>query len=77
MNFRMVLYDAQYKYVFGIQKKVHAPLASVNYIKPEASFDLFVLQMFHHILNGEREVFWQYGKVTCAAFSLKDLDTVR
>ncbi|XP_068746067.1 transient receptor potential cation channel subfamily V member 5-like [Montipora capricornis] len=33
-------------------------------------------EMFHHILTREREVFWQYGEVTCAAFSLKDLDTV-
>lgn len=33
--------------------------------------------MFDHILTREREVFWQYGEVTCAAFSLKDLDTVR
>lgn len=33
-------------------------------------------EMFHHILTREREVFWQYGEVTCAAFSLKNLDTV-
>ena len=32
--------------------------------------------MFDHILTREREVFWQYGEVTCAAFSLKDLDSV-
>ena len=32
--------------------------------------------MFHHILTREREVFWQYGEVTCAAFSLNNLDTV-
>ncbi|KAK2572384.1 Transient receptor potential cation channel subfamily V member 6 [Acropora cervicornis] len=32
-------------------------------------------EMFQHILTREREVFWQYGEVTCAAFSLKDLDT--
>ena len=37
---------------------------------------LFLFQMFDHILTREREVFWQYGDVTCAAFSLKDLDTV-
>ena len=37
---------------------------------------MVALQMFQHILTREREVFWQYGEVTCAAFSLKDLDTV-
>ena len=33
--------------------------------------------MFHHMLTREREVFWKYGEVTCAAFSLKDMDTVK
>lgn len=33
-------------------------------------------EMFHHILTRERDVFWKYGEVTCAAFSLKDLDTL-
>ena len=32
--------------------------------------------MFNHILNRDREVFWTYGDVTCAAFPLKGLDTV-
>ena len=35
-----------------------------------------VLQMFDHILTLDREVFWKYGNVTCAAFSLRDIDTV-
>ena len=39
-------------------------------------FLLCLSQMFHHILTREREVFWQYGEVTCAAFSLNNLDTV-
>ena len=39
-------------------------------------FQLCLFQMFHHILTREREVFWQYGEVTCAAFSLNNLDTV-
>ena len=39
-------------------------------------FLLCLFQMFHHILTREREVFWQYGEVTCAAFSLNNLDTV-
>ena len=37
---------------------------------------LLNVQMFDHILTKEREVFWEYGGVTCAAFPLKDLDTV-
>lgn len=51
----------------------------VNNKKCIDTFTVFLLclfQMFHHILTREREVFWQYGEVTCAAFSLNNLDTV-
>ncbi|XP_048584484.1 transient receptor potential cation channel subfamily V member 6 [Nematostella vectensis] len=33
-------------------------------------------EMFHHILTKSREVFWEYGNVTAAAFPLWELDTI-
>ncbi|XP_066276923.1 transient receptor potential cation channel subfamily V member 5-like isoform X2 [Branchiostoma lanceolatum] len=33
-------------------------------------------KMFQHILETEREVYWTYGEVTCAAYNLTDLDTI-
>ncbi|XP_070540761.1 transient receptor potential cation channel subfamily V member 5-like isoform X2 [Ptychodera flava] len=33
-------------------------------------------EMFDHILELEREVYWIYGNVTCAAYALNGLDTI-
>ena len=32
--------------------------------------------MYDHILELEREVFWIYGNVTCAAYPLEHIDTI-
>ncbi|XP_068237254.1 transient receptor potential cation channel subfamily V member 5 [Palaemon carinicauda] len=32
--------------------------------------------IFFHILNIEREIYWQIGNITCAAYPLEDLDTI-
>ena len=32
--------------------------------------------MYDHILELEREVFWIYGNVTCAAYPLQHIDTI-
>ena len=34
------------------------------------------LQMYEHILEIERQVFWMYGNVTCAAYPLQHIDTI-
>ncbi|CAH1783392.1 unnamed protein product [Owenia fusiformis] len=33
-------------------------------------------EMYEHILEIEREVYWIYGDVTCAAYPLEDIDTI-
>ena len=40
------------------------------------SFCDLLLQMYEHILEIEREVYWIYGSVTCAAYPLLDIDTI-
>ena len=32
--------------------------------------------MYEHILEKIRQVMWIYGKVTCAGYPLKDIDTI-
>lgn len=32
--------------------------------------------MFFHILNIEREIYWQLGSITCAAYPLEQIDTI-
>ena len=49
-----------------------APLSSAAY---EGNF-LLIWQMYDHILEIEREVYWIYGNVTCAAYPLEDIDTI-
>lgn len=33
-------------------------------------------EMFFHILNIEREIYWQIGATTCAAYPLGQVDTI-
>jgi hypothetical protein len=33
-------------------------------------------EMFFHIINIEREIYWQIGSVTCAAYPLTKMDTI-
>lgn len=34
------------------------------------------VEMFFHIMNIEREIYWQLGSVTCAAYPLPQIDTI-
>ncbi|XP_067008057.2 transient receptor potential cation channel subfamily V member 5 [Anabrus simplex] len=34
------------------------------------------IEMFFHILNIEREIYWQIGSITCAAYPLEQIDTI-
>ena len=36
----------------------------------------FSLDMFFHIANLEREVYWQIGNVCCSAYPIEQLDTI-
>lgn len=35
-----------------------------------------VLQMFEHIMETDREVYWVYGNVSCAGYPLENIDTI-
>lgn len=34
------------------------------------------IEIFFHILNIEREIYWQIGSITCAAYPLSQIDTI-
>ncbi|XP_015113210.1 transient receptor potential cation channel subfamily V member 5 [Diachasma alloeum] len=34
------------------------------------------IEMFFHIMNIEREIYWQIGSITCAAYPLSQFDTI-
>ncbi|XP_034948098.1 transient receptor potential cation channel subfamily V member 5 [Chelonus insularis] len=38
--------------------------------------ELARIEMFFHIMNIEREIYWQIGSITCAAYPLHQVDTI-
>lgn len=34
------------------------------------------VEMFFHVMNIEREIYWQLGSITCAAYPLEQIDTI-
>lgn len=34
------------------------------------------IEMFFHIMNIEREIYWQIGSITCAGYPLSQIDTI-
>ena len=55
------------KIVFVTRQEL-TPLSMAAYLaKPE---------MFFHIANLEREVYWQIGNVTCSAYPIEQLDSI-
>ncbi|XP_046140984.1 transient receptor potential cation channel subfamily V member 5 [Osmia bicornis bicornis] len=64
---------------FDMAYEVGASLAIRNtqHLTPlTLSAKLARIEMFFHILNIEREIYWQIGSITCAAYPLSQVDTI-
>nr|QEQ91638.1 nanchung [Periplaneta americana] len=64
---------------FDMAYEVGASLAvrNVQNLTPlTLSAKLARIEMFFHILNIEREIYWQIGSITCAAYPLEQIDTI-
>ncbi|XP_015609265.1 transient receptor potential cation channel subfamily V member 5 isoform X2 [Cephus cinctus] len=52
-------------------------LKNVQHLTPlTLAAKLAHIEMFFHILNIEREIYWQIGSITCAAYPLSQVDTI-
>lgn len=52
-------------------------LRNVQHLTPlTLSAKLARVEMFFHILNIDREIYWQIGSITCAAYPLSQIDTI-
>jgi len=52
-------------------------IRNVQHLTPlTLSAKLARIEMFFHILNIEREIYWQIGSITCAAYPLSQIDTI-
>ncbi|XP_063989987.1 transient receptor potential cation channel subfamily V member 5 isoform X2 [Diachasmimorpha longicaudata] len=64
---------------FDMAYEVGASLAIRNnqHLTPlTLSARLARIEMFFHIMNIEREIYWQIGSITCAAYPLSQFDTI-
>ncbi|XP_033305073.1 transient receptor potential cation channel subfamily V member 5 isoform X3 [Bombus bifarius] len=64
---------------FDMAYEVGASLAIRNaqHLTPlTLSAKLARIELFFHILNIEREIYWQIGSITCAAYPLSQVDTI-
>lgn len=53
------------------------PIRNSQHLTPlTLSAKLARIEMFFHILNIEREIYWQIGSITCAAYPLSQVDTI-
>lgn len=65
--------------MFDMAYEVGASLAIRNaqHLTPlTLSAKLARIELFFHILNIEREIYWQIGSITCAAYPLSQVDTI-
>ncbi|XP_048506566.1 transient receptor potential cation channel subfamily V member 5 isoform X2 [Athalia rosae] len=72
----LVIYQ---KLTFDMAYEVGASLAlrNVQCLTPlTLAAKLARIEMFFHILNIEREIYWQIGSITCAAYPLMLIDTI-
>lgn len=52
-------------------------IRNIQHLTPlTLSAKLARIEMFFHILNIEREIYWQIGSITCAAYPLSQIDTI-
>jgi len=76
---RLILLHVILQATFDMAYEVGASLSirNVQQLTPlTLSAKLARIEMFFHILNIEREIYWQIGSITCAAYPLSQIDTI-
>ncbi|XP_011866570.1 PREDICTED: transient receptor potential cation channel subfamily V member 5 [Vollenhovia emeryi] len=73
----LVIYEkvATFDMAYEVGSSLH--LRNVQHLTPlTLAAKLARIEMFFHILNIEREIYWQIGSITCAAYPLSQIDTI-
>lgn len=73
----LVIYEKQE--TFDMAYEVGSSLGvrnSLNMTPLTLASKLGRVDMFFHIMNIEREIYWQLGSITCAAYPLSQIDTI-
>ncbi|XP_029680490.1 transient receptor potential cation channel subfamily V member 5 [Formica exsecta] len=73
----LVIYEKLTTFDMAYEVGASLDLRNVQHLTPlTLSAKLARIEMFFHILNIEREIYWQIGSITCAAYPLSQIDTI-
>ncbi|XP_076655832.1 transient receptor potential cation channel subfamily V member nanchung [Halictus rubicundus] len=73
----LVIYEKLNAFDMAYEMGASLPIKNAQHLTPlTLSAKLARIEMFFHILNIEREIYWQIGSITCAAYPLSQVDTI-
>ncbi|KAI4495347.1 hypothetical protein M0804_001548 [Polistes exclamans] len=73
----LVIYEKAATFDMAYEVGASLSIRNVQHLTPlTLSAKLGRVEMFFHILNIEREIYWQIGSITCAAYPLSQVDTI-
>ncbi|KZC09064.1 PREDICTED: transient receptor potential cation channel subfamily V member 5 [Dufourea novaeangliae] len=73
----LVIYEKLATFDMAYEVGASVSLKNAQHLTPlTLSAKLARIEMFFHILNIEREIYWQIGSITCAAYPLSQVDTI-
>ncbi|XP_053598014.1 transient receptor potential cation channel subfamily V member 5 isoform X4 [Microplitis demolitor] len=73
----LVIYQKLATFDMAYEVGASLPIRNNQQLTPlTLSAKLARIEMFFHIMNIEREIYWQIGSITCAAYPLGQVDTI-
>ncbi|XP_076174002.1 transient receptor potential cation channel subfamily V member nanchung [Ptiloglossa arizonensis] len=73
----LVIYEKMATFDMAYEVGASLSLRNAQHLTPlTLSAKLARIELFFHILNIEREIYWQIGSITCAAYPLSQVDTI-
>ncbi|XP_012062700.1 PREDICTED: transient receptor potential cation channel subfamily V member 5 [Atta cephalotes] len=73
----LVIYEKLATFDMAYEVGASLGIRNVQHLTPlTLAAKLARIEMFFHIMNIEREIYWQIGSITCAAYPLSQIDTI-
>nr|ATU07271.1 TRP channel protein nanchung [Nephotettix cincticeps] len=73
----LVIYEKIQMFAMAYETGSNLSILNIQNLTPlTLAAKLARIEIFFHILNIEREIYWQIGSITCAAYPLSQIDTI-
>ncbi|XP_054262159.1 transient receptor potential cation channel subfamily V member 5 [Macrosteles quadrilineatus] len=73
----LVIYEKSQMFDMAYETGSNLSILNIQNLTPlTLAAKLARIEIFFHILNIEREIYWQIGSITCAAYPLSQIDTI-